>query len=176
MRSCCNASRRLIEPDGLRGEGLLAEVEVGDFGLGAKDVPARGIEPLRAFGQMLAGLLDGPLPFFAALLELPHSRPQIAQPLFALGQLDFDLGGFAVGRQPPALQSVDPLADLRGVRFKFGQRRLDRGTLFAGFVEQMQGGVVLLLGVVQLAIERHPLPVQLAAALFGGGNGQAVFG
>ena len=35
---------------------------------------------------------------------------------------------------------------------------------------------MLLLGVVQLAVERHPLLVQLAAAFFGGGNGQTVFG
>ena len=42
--------------------------------------------------------------------------------------------------------------------------------------QRAHGGVVLPLGVVQFAVQANALLVQLAAALFGGRDGNAVFG
>ena len=128
------------QPDGLRGEGLLAEVEVGDFGLGPQDVPPRGLGPLGALGQMLAGFVDGPLAFLAALLELPHAGLEVPQPLLALGQFDLDLGGLAVGRQAAALQPVDLLAELGRVRLPVSARPASMlFSLFPGFGQAAAG-------------------------------------
>ena len=99
-----------------------------------------------ALGQMLAGFVDGPVAFLAAFLELPHARLKVAQPLLALGQLDLDLGGFAVGRQPLAFQLVDLLAELARVRLPFRPARRRCSFRFSrASVKLLQGGVVLLL-------------------------------
>ena len=62
----------------------------------------------------------------------PHAGVEVPQPLLALGQLDFDLGGLAVGRQPAALQPLDLLAKPGQVRLHLGQRGLELLSLLPG--------------------------------------------
>ena len=97
----------------MRGKGFLAEIEIGDFGFRLQDTSSRSVGALLAFGQVLAGFIDGPVAFLAAFLELPHAGLEIPQPFFTLGQFYFDFGGLAGGGYAATFQPVDLLAKPR---------------------------------------------------------------
>ncbi len=162
------------QADRLSGDRLLAEIEVGDLAFGPQNVEAGSLGALGAFGEVFTGLLDGPPTLLLVLLELPGAGLEVSQPLLALGQLDLDFGRLMVGRQPAALDALDLLVELGKARFHLGKRGVDLLSLSAGLRQTASGGFVLGLGVVQFAIQRGPLLVQLGASLFGGRDGHSV--
>ncbi len=164
------------EADGFGGEAFLAEVEIGNFGLGAEDVPPRGLRPLHAEFQLQAALVDRAAAFLAALLELPQSRPQIPQPLFALGQLDLGVGCLATAGLPVNFMPSDLLLEAGQAGFHLGHGRLMPGALFARIDKPCDRRVVLHGGRPQFAFLRGPLLLELGTALFGGRQLDAVFG
>jgi len=114
--------------------------------------------------------------FFAALLEMPQSRLEIAESFLALGQLDLDLGRLTFALRPGSFESSDLLVELSELRFQRLQRCLELG-LTPLYVGQSGGGVlVLLFGGRGFLLKGVALPGELLASLAGGGSLEATLG
>ncbi len=156
--------------DGLAGERLLAEVQLGNLRFRPQDVPTRRFRAAEAIGQLLLAVGDGPGAFLPAFLDLPQPGVQVAEPFLALGQIDLGFGGFAAAGLPLRLQGADLLGQSGQAAFHLGERGIELGAPLAGLGQPAQRRFVLLLGGLKLGFQHAALLVELRPALLGGRN------
>ena len=125
----------LVFPDGLFGERLFAQVQLGQFHGQAEDLQFGVVAPLDGLVQLGFRVGDGAGPLAVVGLELDHLRPQGFQPLFALGQFDLRPGQLAAALFQPCLDLIRAPLVQADFGFQGGDRRLLIGHLAAGFVQ-----------------------------------------
>ena len=167
---CRSSSSRWLDVlDGLAGERLFAEVQLGNLRFRPQDAPPRRLGAAEAVGQLLAAFGDGAGALLPAFLDLPQPGVEVAQPLLALGQLDFGLGGFAAARLPLPFEARRSAPSSRPGRFPSRPSAASsRRALLAGLGQPAQRRFMLLLGGAELALQHAPLLVELGPPLFGG--------
>ena len=162
--------------NGLRGEGLLAKVQVGKLRLGPQDVPPRGLGPLNAKLELLPALLDRAAALLAVLVALPQAQSQAPQALLALGQLDLGFRGLAIADLPLAFQAGDLLLEAGDAGIHFGQCGFVTLAFLAGLRQSSHRGVVLHRGGAAFPVQRRPLLLELGLAFLRGGEFHPLLG
>ena len=166
------------QADGLRGEGLLAEVEVGDFGLGPEDVPARRPRRRWRIRPDARGPRRWPARALARLSSNCRMRAwrfRSRSSLLANSTLISVVSRSAASAAAlqPSICSAEPAE----TRLHLGQRR--RRSAFASAGPRPGGRTAASCCCWASCSSRSsdgPLLVQLAAPLLGGGDGHAVLG